>query len=245
MPEKHKISLIIPVLNEEKLIGQTLSQFTPAIKQKFNLEVIVSDGGSTDSTLTIAKELADKIILADKNTKQNIAIGRNLGASAATGEIFYLMNGDTRIKDIENFFTLTLKEFENEKIIALTCKVKVFPEDEKTADKLFHFSYNNYVRCLNAVGMGMGRGECHIIRNQIFKNAGGYNESMAAGEDYDLYRRIAKKGKIKFLKNLVVYESPRRYRKFGYSKVFWDWTKNAASVMFKNKAISKEWEPIR
>ena len=91
----------------------------------------------------------------------------------------------------------------------------------------------------------MGRGECHLIRREAFFHHKGYNEAMAAGEDYDLYRRIAKTGKIKFLKSLTVYESPRRYRKFGYPKVFWDWTKNAASVLFKNKAISGEWEQVR
>jgi glycosyltransferase involved in cell wall biosynthesis len=245
VPEKIQISLIIPVLNEEKLIGQTLSQFTPALKDKYGIEVIVSDGGSSDNTVSIATPLADKIIKANSSMKQNIAIGRNSGAAAAVGEIFYLMNGDTRIKDIEEFFRVTLKEFKNERVIALTCKVKVFPEDELLRDRMFHFCYNNYVRILNSIGMGMGRGECHIIRNKVFNSAGGYNEMMAAGEDYDLYRRIAKTGKIKFLGKHIVYESPRRYRKFGYRKVFWDWTKNAASVLFKNKAISKVWEPIR
>lgn len=240
-----KISLIIPVLNEEKLLRQTLTQFTPALKQKYNIEIIVSDGGSIDGTLTIAAEFGAKIVPADKNKKQNIAIGRNSGAAIAEGDIFYLMNGDTRIKDIEEFFSVTLREFENERVIALTCKVRVFPEDELLRDKMFHFCYNNYVRCLNAIGMGMGRGECQMVRKIVFNSAGGYNELMAAGEDYDLYRRIAKTGKIKFLKKHIVYESPRRYRKFGYKKVFWDWTKNAASVLIKNKAISKEWEPIR
>ena len=47
----NKISIIVPTLNEEKLILQVLRQFEPGLKDKFNLEVIVSDGGSKDSTL--------------------------------------------------------------------------------------------------------------------------------------------------------------------------------------------------
>ena len=54
-----KISIIIPTLNEEKLITQTLKQFDCDIKKNFGLEVIVSDGGSTDSTLEIARNYAD------------------------------------------------------------------------------------------------------------------------------------------------------------------------------------------
>jgi hypothetical protein len=110
---------------------------------------------------------------------------------------------------------------------------------------LFHGFYNSYVKILNKAGMGMGRGECHMVRSGIFRSVNGYNESLAAGEDYDLYRRIAKKGKIKFISSLTVYESPRRYRKFGYRKVFGDWTRNSLSVLFRNRSVSSEWEAVR
>jgi hypothetical protein len=95
--------------------------------------------------------------------------------------------------------------------------------------------------------MGMGRGECHIVRADVFWKINGYNESLAAGEDYDLYRRIKKSklGKIKFLNDIIVYESPRRFRKYGYLKVFGEWTKNSLSVFFKNKSASKVWEEVR
>ncbi len=245
MPEEILISVIFPALNEEKLIAGALKQFTPEIKKKYRIEVIVSDGGSKDATVEISSRLADKVVSAGKNDAQNIAKGRNLGALNGTGSFYYIMNADTLIKDVEKHFETTLKEFNNPRVLALTCKVKVFPHEERLSDKVFHFYYNNYVRILNSIGMGMGMGECHMIRKEIFHKMNGYNEAMAAGEDYDLYRRIKKHGKIKFLSKLTVYESPRRYRKFGYPRVFWDWTKNAASVMFKNKAISKIWEPVR
>jgi len=91
----------------------------------------------------------------------------------------------------------------------------------------------------------MGRGECHILRRDIFEKANGYNENMSAGEDYDLFRRISRTGKIKFMSNLIVYESPRRYRKFGYVKIFGDWTRNSLSVFFRNRSVSSEWEAVR
>lgn len=241
------ISIIIPTLNEAKLAEQTLSQFTTGLKEKYSLEVIVSDGGSTDSTLGIAAKYADKIIHADLSQKQNIASGRNYGAVSASKEILYFFNADTRIPDIEKFFGLTSMQFGNQKVSALTCRVEVFPEEKKLSDKLFHTFYNNYVRVVNVLGFGMGRGECHMLRRNVFNKLNGYDETLEAGEDFDLYRRLhdRKLGKIKFMKELVVYESPRRYRRYGYIKVFFDWTKNAISVVMRNKSISKNWEEVR
>lgn len=247
MQNTPKISVIIPTLNEEKLIVKTLEQFTPHLKEKYNIEIIISDGGSTDGTLSLLTALVDKVVKAEEGVKQNIPQGRNAGAKAASGEFLYFLNADTMIQDADLFFSNSMKAFSLEWNFALTCRFHVFPDDVRFSDKMFHGFYNNYVRLLNAAGMGMGRGECQMVRSDIFRKVNGYNELLAAGEDYDLYRRIKKlgKGKIRFLNELLVYESPRRYRKFGYIKVFGDWTKNSFSVFFKNKSISEVWEQVR
>jgi GT2 family glycosyltransferase len=127
----------------------------------------------------------------------------------------------------------------------MTCSVKVFPWEQKLSDQIFHCVYNNYFHILNKIGIGMGRGECQIIRKDIFENINGYNEDLAAGEDFDLFRRIKKTGNILFAKKIHVYESPRRYRKFGYKTVTFAWMKNGFSVILKNKSVNKEWEQVR
>ena len=187
----------------------------------------------------------DKIVKEKPGEKQNIPQGRNAGAAKAAGELLYFFNADTMINDIDNFFGITSRSFLNSKQLACTCNIKVFPHEEIFIDKLFHNFYNIYVRILNFTGMGMGRGECHVVRKDIFNRINGYNEKLSAGEDYDLFRRIRKLGKITFLGRLTVYESPRRYRKFGYKKVLIDWIRNSVSVLFKNKSVSEEWEAVR
>jgi glycosyltransferase involved in cell wall biosynthesis len=242
-----EISVIIPTLNEEKLIIQAVSQFTLQVRKKFRIEIIVSDGGSTDQTLELLKNENVTIVKAVPGIKQNIPQGRNAGSRAAKGKYFYFINADTALADTEKFFEVTLDALNDKNTAALTCRFHVFPEEVILSDRIFHGFYNNYVRLLNAVGMGMGRGECQIIRRDIFRELSGYNESLAAGEDYDLYRRAAKlgKGKIKFLNEITIYESPRRYRKFGYRRVFIDWTKNSVMVLFKNRSVSEIWEQVR
>jgi glycosyltransferase involved in cell wall biosynthesis len=239
------ISVIIPTYNEEKLIGNTISQFTDEIKKRYNAEVIISDGGSTDKTIEIVEGKVDKVIKYHKNVKQNISEGRNRGFEASTGDVLIFFNADTFVVDAGAFFEKALAVIKKEGATAIACPVKVFPSEEKLQDKLFHFTYNNYVRLLNFAFMGMGRGECHIIRRDAFVKTKGYNEILGAGEDFELYTKLRKIGKIKFCKELLVYESPRRYRRYGYIKVFYDWAKNSIWITLFKRSLSKEWEAVR
>lgn len=249
MPEtddiRKKFSIIIPALNEERLLKRLLGQFTVELKKAYDLEVIVSDGGSNDLTKEIAKENADRVILHTEKYSQNISQGRNEGAKNSLGDVLIFLNADTYINDIDYFLKEILKHLDKKNVIAIACRIEVFPEEVRLSDKIFHGIYNNYVALLNKLFMGMGRGECHIVRREKFFDISGYNEKLAAGEDFDLYKRLRKLGKIKFRRDILVYESPRRYRKFGYARVFRDWTKNAFSIMLFNRSVSKTWEAVR
>ncbi len=241
-----KYSIIIPTLNEEKLLPNLLKQLSDLnIKKKYDYEVIVSDGGSNDHTVDIALEFADTVKVHLDNCKQNIASGRNYGASFAQGEVLIFINGDILIPHLEDFFNFINNKFFSSNYLAMTCKVKVFPEEEILSDKIFHFIYNSYFRLLNNIGVGMGRGECQIIRKNVFQNVNGYNEKLAAGEDFDIFRNIRKLGKVLYTMDICVYESPRRFRKLGYKNVTLSWLRNGFSVFLKNKSISKEWEQVR
>ncbi len=241
-----KYSIIIPTLNEEKLLPNLLNQIRDSnLKTEYNYEIILSDGGSTDKTVEIALNYVDTVTVHNCSHQQNIAGGRNNGAQEAKGDTLIFINGDVLLSNPFEFFEYLEKYFTNSNHLAMTCNVKVFPDEEKLSDKLFHSFYNKYFGLLNAFGLGMGRGECQIVRREIFEKVEGYNEKLAAGEDFDLFIRVRKLGSILFASNLCVYESPRRYRKLGYSGVTWSWFRNGLSVLFKNKSISKEWEQVR
>ena len=92
---------------------------------------------------------------------------------------------------------------------------------------------------------GFGRGECQVIRKDAFYKAGQYDETVHAGEDFDLYGRLTKLGKIRYDKNIFVYESTRRFRKFGYPRVLYLWVRNAIAVKMNGKSHTDDWEPVR
>ena len=239
------ISIIIPTLQEALLLPQILEQFPAELRAAFNLELIVSDGGSTDDTLVIAAQHGARIVRHDEERRQTIAEGRNRGAAEARGEIFVFINADIRISDMHAFLSGIPVALSTGGVAGATAAVHVFPEEEITADRIFHLWHNAYVRFLNFIGEGMGRGECQVLAADTFRAVGGYNPSMVAGEDYDLFRRVRKRGKIVMLRDVTIYESPRRFRRYGYLHILWGWTRNALAVIFRNSSSSEEWEAVR
>ncbi len=244
-----RVSVVIPTLNEEKRLGDLLETFTPARRARFGLDVVVSDGGSTDQTLAIAEALADHMVVHTAPERQTIAAGRNAGADAATGRILLFFNADIRFPDdVDGFLADVIAAAE---VGAATCRVGVHPSEATLSDRLVLGTCNVLFFGLNLVGGGMGRGECHAVRRDVFEAVGGYNEAYAAGEDFDLFHRIAQArrrggpGRIRFLWHWMLYEDPRRYRKAGYVRTMWAWLRNSFSVAFLKRSHSDEWEPVR
>ena len=84
------LSIIIPVLNEARTLGETLS----CLPGDPDLEVIVVDGGSTDATLAVAARFpAVKILRAPRGRGSQM----NTGALASSGELLVFLHADTRL----------------------------------------------------------------------------------------------------------------------------------------------------
>ncbi len=244
-----RVSVVIPTLDEISLIGPLLESFTPERRARFGLEVVVTDGGSTDGTVAVAERLADRVVVHSGPGRQTIAAGRNAGAAAAQGRLLLFFNADVRFPDATDAFLADLIGAAEGG--AATCRVGVHPDEATLPDRLVLGTCNVLFCGLNLAGGGMGRGECHAVRRDVFEALGGYNEALAAGEDFDLFRRIAQHrrrggaARIRFLWRWTLYEDPRRYRQAGYLRTMWTWLCNSAAVTFLGRSHSATWERVR
>jgi len=239
-----KISIIIPVKNEEKCLEKTLKQYL-SIKKKFGIEVITSDGGSTDKTIEIARKYADKCILRKRGKKQTIAAGRNAGSRIAKGKILIHTDADVIIPDKERFFKRVNDLFKNKKIIAATPKLRIYPEEERISDKIGHFFINFTMRIANMFFPFLGKGECQIVRTSSFNKVGGYKETLVMGEDSNLFYRLRRIGRIAYLNDLVIYHSPRRFRKEGYIRLLLIFSFEGLYLILSGKPFLREWKQVR
>lgn len=88
------ISVIIPTLNEEAQLGACLSSLLPGVEAGLFRELIVSDGGSSDRTVEIAKEWGAEVVEGAPSRGAQLA----RGCLAAKGQWFLILHADTQLK---------------------------------------------------------------------------------------------------------------------------------------------------
>jgi len=93
-----RISLVIPAFNEEHYLPRLL-QSVDSARQRYQaganeVEVIVADNASTDSTASLARARGCRVVEVEKRA---IAAARNGGARVATGQVLAFIDADSEI----------------------------------------------------------------------------------------------------------------------------------------------------
>lgn len=239
------ISIVIPTLHEERRIRETLQRLRETVPGDF--EIIVSDGGSKDKTVDIARTLADKVVVHTGVQKQTIAGGRNAGAAVANGEFIIFLDADVIIPKPEELFPGVLEFFAHDPtLVGLCVALDVNPVERKFGDQFFSWLINSTHWLLNnVIRLGSAMGEFQMVRRKTFIHVGGYREDLVAGEDNELFWRFNKIGRTKLVKKWTVYHSGRRAHQVGWVPLIFSWIINVISVYVRKRSLSKEWTEIR
>lgn len=238
------LSIIIPTFNEEQAIEKTLKGIKAFTSVPY--ELIVSDSGSTDRTVAIAKEYADHVVQYT-DTPRNAGRGRNEGANVAKGDFLAFIDADVTLVEIDNFFVEALKEFQQDStLVAIGARVKTQPEVETWGDRISHKIINFNCFVVNNIFRAAAiSGEFQMMRTEAFKKVGGYNEKLNITEDNDLYARLRKLGRIRLVRRLWVMHPSRRAHAVGWLQLWWELSINWVSVTFLGRTWHDSWRHIR
>ncbi|MDC3290128.1 glycosyltransferase, partial [bacterium] len=121
-----RVCAVLPVLNEEKFITRCIDSL---LAQTMPVEILVLDGGSTDSTLDLLSKYGDSITVLN-NPGKRVAQARNLALDHISDEVTHCLEiiGHSWIdaNHVENRVTdlLDLERSLGTKIGAIGCRTK-------------------------------------------------------------------------------------------------------------------------
>lgn len=108
------ISIVIPTYNSERTLAQCLESIVGQDYPKERIEIIISDGGSKDKTLEIAKKFeVDKVL---RNPLRTGEAGKAVGVEAAKNEIILLQDSDNVLNE-RRWLRKMVEPFEDTSII--------------------------------------------------------------------------------------------------------------------------------
>jgi len=205
-----KVSVIIPVLNEESAIREKL----PAMQwvREAGHELIVVDGGSIDDSFGVSQIYTDTVI----TSSQGRAAQMNAGASIASGDVLLFLHVDTVLP--ENGINEILTRCSTDK-----GKQTWGRFDVRLSGSHFMFRIIETLMNFRSRISGIATGDQAIfINKELFERIGGYKE-IPLMEDIEISRRLKKNSWPVCIQNRVI-TSSRRWESSGiFRTVFLMW----------------------
>jgi rSAM/selenodomain-associated transferase 2 len=204
MPAKPlSISIVIPVLNEERHLGTLLHYIQQSSSPDLVREIICVDGGSSDHTVDIIKKHGAMAVQSEKGRAKQM----NLGAEQAQGDVLYFLHADTFPP--KGFDQVILNAIKNGHETG--CFRMKFDTRNPLLQFFAWFSRINHILC-------RGGDQSLFIKSSLFKETGGFNETYTIYEDTEFIQRLYRHTRFKVLPYSVL-TSARKYDEVGWLRL--------------------------
>jgi peptidoglycan/xylan/chitin deacetylase (PgdA/CDA1 family) len=202
------ISIVIPALNEEKLLPDCLRSLS---NQDYTgaYEIIVADNGSTDNTAGIARKFGARVIACPE--VKSVFYARQAGADAAGGDIIAQADADS-VYPGDWLRRIADKFASCPEVVAITGRFVYRNSPWWAVFEYFLRSFGNWITALFGMPLVVS-GATLAFRRWAYVSAGGYRGLSYSADQIGISRRLSKLGKVIYDKNLSILTSSRAVQK--------------------------------
>ncbi len=185
-----RASIIVPCHDQAHFLASAVES---ALEQTYHdVEIIVVDDGSYDNTVEVARRLGVRVI---RRPNGGLAVARNSGAVASTGEYLAFLDADDRL--LPDALSTGVYELARRPQLAFVFGhhrlvtydgsfLAEWPPESEPRDPYAALLRDNIVKMHAAV----------VYRRRTLEHVGLFDSALPACEDYDLYLRVARRLRI-------------------------------------------------
>lgn len=183
--KKSLVSIVIPAYNAERYIEEAIRSALASTYTPF--EIVIVNDGSTDTTQTIAEELAQHHpeIRLYQQPNSGASTARNLAITKAHGEYILPLDADNRISP--DYLEEAVKVLHDHPEVKLVGSEACFIGEKRGRWKFRPFSLNLLCR-RNLID------NCSMYRKRDWAEAGGYCDEILGREDWDFWLSLFERG---------------------------------------------------
>lgn len=200
MAAHSRFSVIIPAYNEESLLPRTIA----AIRESFasvgesSYEIIVCDNNSTDRTGQVAAESGAKVVFEPHN---QISRARNAAAAQAEGEWLLFVDADTSLNPA--LLAATLKRISAGGLCGGGSTLRFDQAMVGSIPAALTWLWNKI-----SVALNVAAGSYLFCLRDAWREVGGFDERVYAGEELYFSRRIKRWGRTRRLRFRILQDAP-------------------------------------
>lgn len=202
-----KLSAVVPAFNEEKLLAETLAHVRRGMEvfavRGWPCELIVCDNNSTDRTAEIARAAGARVVFEPVN---QISRARNTGAAAASGDWLLFVDADSSPGPA--LFADVLEAIESG---CIGGGATVAMPGGRPDVRLWTKAWNAFSRATR-----WAAGSFLFCNARVFREIGGFSETLYAAEELDLSRRLKRRGRFVVLSRHPLATSDRKARLYAW-----------------------------
>ncbi len=189
--------VVIPALNSERFLGSALASV--ARQSVTPVETVVVDDGSSDRTVPIAEAAGASVVSATASRGPSAA--RNLGVSRTSAPLIAFLDADDEW--LPGHAAKLLDTFADAEVVFAGSNAEKFGSELGVVGPGISGDGVSDLRDLLITENPVIQSSA-MLRRDVFRAVGGYDESIRLSEDYDLWTRVAEVGQFRTVNEVTI-----------------------------------------